>query len=124
MTMTMKWNVQIGPIREEISADLLRSLGYSAPYNNDETNTARYDNTFTRSTFPALLAAAFATGLHGDAAALEAIRITDERRAAQDLETARQKVAEVELKAAQERRAAEEIALTREREAQKVAQKT
>jgi hypothetical protein len=116
MTMTTRWNVQIGEIREEISGDLLKALGYREPYSNDETHTARYDNYFTGLSFPVPLASAFASGLHGDDAALQAIRMMDERRAANEIETSRQKVAEINLQAAQERRAAEGIALARERE--------
>jgi hypothetical protein len=114
--MTTKWNVQIGSIREEISADLLGLLGFECPYSDDETNTAR--SPFTRYS-DRLLTEAYAIGLRGDEAALEAIRLMESRRAAQAIETARQKVAEIELRAASERRAAEGIAFARYKAMQK-----
>jgi hypothetical protein len=119
MMMTKRWNVNVGEIRDEISGDLLVALGYEGPYSNDETNTARYNNNFSRSAFPHTLASAYAKGLRGDAAALEAIRVMEDNRAANALETARQKVAELEVKAAENRRSAEGIALAREREARR-----
>ena len=112
-----KWNVQIGSIREEISADLLGLLGFDCPYSNDETNTAR-SGSFARYG-DRLLSEAYAAGLRGDDAALEAIQLMESRRAAQAIETARQKVAEIELKAATERRAAEGIAFARYKAMQK-----
>jgi hypothetical protein len=115
---TQKWNVTIGELTESISADLLKILGYSAPYSNDETNTARYDNPFVRGSIAPALVEALATGLHGDAAAMHAIALQQQRRAQQDLETARQKVAELEAKAAEDHRAAEGMALARQKRTQ------
>lgn len=118
-----RWNVQVGEIREEMSADLLLALGYQGPYGNDETNTARYDNVWTRNPFPPVLAEAFTRGLRGDEAGMLAVALMEERRSAQSLETARQKVAETELKAAEERSKAEAIALRRDREQREAARR-
>jgi len=118
MTTMTKWFVEVGDRREEISADLLEMLGFERPviYVGDKgeelTRAARSQKpTFGGPTPAQKLAEAYATGLSGDEAALYAIRIQAERRAAQDLETARQKVAEIEARAAADRRAAEAIAL-------------
>lgn len=118
--MTMKWNVRIGDICDEVSADLLRELGYVDPHTTDSSRTARYQSGFASVTMSRELASAYATGLRCDAAALEAIRMLDKRRAANALLTARQKVLEARLKVEQERRAVESIALSRVRAAKGV----
>src|SRR4051794_26837639 len=116
MTKTKTWTVAIGSIRDEISSDLLLALGFHAPYTNDQTNTALWERSFGNNTPICMpLAEAFAVGMRGDAAALEAIRIQRQGTAEQSLETARQKVAEIELAAAKERRIAEGIAFARQR---------
>lgn len=115
MTMTTKWAVRIGDRLERISSDLLSALGYGAPYVGEDI--ARFDLHSTGMSFCPALAEALASGLCGDAAAMAAISLHEQRRAAQSIETARQKVAEIEAKAAADRLAAEALALTREREA-------
>ena len=111
--MMKTWNIEIGNKREAISGDLLAALGYSAPAGNDETNTAKFDIPWSRFSFPLELAEAYAKGLSGNAAAIEAIRLREERRAANVQGTAQQKIAEINLKAAEEHRAAEGIAFAR-----------
>lgn len=111
---TTKWTVAIGQIRDEISSDLLQALGYEAPYSNDLTCTARWTQ-YTVARFSVCLANAYAQGLRGDEAALYALTIQDGRRAAQALETARQKVAEIAAGAAADQRAAAGIGLAGER---------
>jgi len=113
--MTTKWNVTIGNLQETISSDLLLQLGFQPPYLNDESLQARDDS--YRFASVATIIEAVAHGLHGDEAATFAIRLMIERRNAQSLETARQKVAELALAAAKEQRAAETMALARQREA-------
>lgn len=110
-----KWNVQLGDIRVAISSDLLVMLGFSSPYSNDETHTARDEGYYTPSI--RAITEAYASGLEGDAAAIRAIQLRAERSAAQSLETARQKIAELEAKAAADHRAAEGMALALFREA-------
>jgi hypothetical protein len=113
-----KWNVTIGEQTEAYSADLLKMLGFDGPYKNDETNMARdedgrgYEGNVGRTR----LAEAIACGTRGDRAALLAIRMMRERSASQSLETARQKVAELEAEAAADNRAAAGMSLALERE--------
>ncbi len=113
--MTTKWNVQLGDVRMAVSKDLLLLLGFESPYSNDETLTARDTQYYMAATRG--MAEAVATGLEGDTAAMRAIQLKQERSAAQSLETARQKVAELEAKAAADHRAAEGMALARQRRA-------
>jgi hypothetical protein len=117
MMMTKKWNVNIGQRREEISSDLLLMLGFLPPYADDETNTARdNESPWLTCRTSVKIAEAVAAGFSGDEAALYAIRMERERVAAQSLETARQKVAELEARAAADHRAAEVTALARVKE--------
>ncbi len=112
--MTTTWNVSIGQKTEAISKDLLLLLNFSPPYRNDPNNMANLDQHTSRAPL-ALLAEAYSHGLSEDAAALYAIRLRNERQAAQSEQTARQKVAQIELQAAEEHRTAEGIALARAR---------
>jgi hypothetical protein len=88
-----KWNVVIGERTESASGDLLSMIGFSQPYSNDAENKAR-DDSYNGYAFR-LFAEAVACGHAGDQAAMYAIRTMQERTAAQSLETARQKVAEL-----------------------------
>lgn len=107
--MTTKWNVTVGDTTEEISSDLCIQLGLSAPYSNDPAMQAR-DERHDKPSFR-MIAEQQAAGYHEDRAARFAIRLMVERKTAQTLETARQKVAELELAAAKERKAAATLEL-------------
>lgn len=119
MTMMMKekWNVELGDVVLSISPELAAQLGYAAPDRNDGTRTATYGTAWSTSRVCEVLIEAVRRGLRDDHAALEAISLQSKRRDANNLETARQKVAEIELATAKERLAAERLALTRQREA-------
>jgi len=106
-----KWKVKVGSIQEEISADLLLALGYEEPYGNDKTRTARMSSSLHPHGFSLELAEAYAAGLKGDKAALEAIRIRQTRNADLRLENLRKATAEMQLRVEQESRVSAEFDL-------------
>lgn len=103
------WNVTIAGQLAPFDARLLALIGFVAPYINDHTNEARVESEYSQKSLATLMEA-HAYGLTGDAAAMMAIRLQNERNAAQRLETARQKVAEIEAQVAADNKVAAMIA--------------
>lgn len=115
----MRVNIRIGEIIIECSKDLAALAGFSAPYRDDETRTARDDNDYHRTATKAV-AQALSEGLVGEAAVLRAVALRETERRDCAQRSAAAGTAALNAQAAQATLRAEQIASARQKRSQEV----
>jgi hypothetical protein len=110
--MTMTKTLHMNTVSITADERLWRLLGFSVYTNSESPQDTSFEKRASR-----FLVEALGNGYESEAAVIRAVALLSERREAQSLETARQKVAELEAKAAESNRAAAGIqfALARQR---------
>jgi hypothetical protein len=110
--MTMTKTLHMNTVSITADERLWKLLGFDVYTNSESPQDTSFEKRASR-----FLVEALGNGYESEAAVIRAVALLSERREAQSLETARQKVAELEAKAAEGNRAAAGIqfALARQR---------